>query len=186
MSLVNLFRRFAGPLDQLQIPYMATGAVAAIVYGEPRLTLDLDLVLQLSPADAPRFHSAFPAPEFYAPPLETIVAEASRPRHGHFNLLHHESGLRADIYLADDDPLDQWGLANRRRETIGGEPVWIAPAEYVIIRKLEYHRDGGSGKHLSDIQGMLRVRPDLIDAGRLETLVHTRGLAAEWAQVARD
>ena len=44
MSLVNLFRRFAGPLDQLQISYMATGAVAAIVFGEPRLTLDLELL----------------------------------------------------------------------------------------------------------------------------------------------
>jgi len=183
MSLVNLFRRFAGPLDQLEIPYMATGAVAAIVYGEPRLTLDLDLVLQLSASDAPRFIAAFPVAEFYVPPAETIMAEAARPRHGHFNLLHHESGLRADIYLASDDPLDRWGLDHRRRETVGGGPVWIAPAEYVIIRKLEYHRDGGSEKHLTDIQGMLRVRPDLIDRPLLEGFIHKRGLDPEWRKV---
>ena len=186
MSLVSLFRRFAGPLDHLQIPYMATGAVAAIVYGEPRLTLDLDLVLQLSVSDAPRFIAAFPAVEFYVPPAETIAAEAARPRHGHFNLLHLESGLRADIYLASDDPLDRWGLANRRRETIGGEPVWMAPAEYVIIRKLEYHREGGSGKHLTDIQGMLRVRPDLIDLPLLKSFMGSRGLEAEWGRIGTD
>lgn len=183
MSLVNLFRRFAGPLDQLQIPYMATGAVAAIVYGEPRLTLDLDLVLQLSASDAPRFIAAFPAVEFYVPPAETIAAEAARPRHGHFNLLHLDSGLRADIYLASDDPLDRWGLANRRRETIGGEPVWMAPAEYVVIRKLEYHREGGSDKHLTDIQGMLRVRPDLIDLPLLNGFIGSRGLEPEWGKI---
>lgn len=185
MSLVNLFRRFAGPLDQLQIPYMATGAVAAIVYGEPRLTLDLDLVLQLAATDAPRFIAAFPAAEFYVPPAETIAAEAARPRHGHFNLLHLDSGLRADIYLASDDPLDRWGLGNRRRETIGGHPVWMAPAEYVIIRKLEYHREGGSEKHLLDIGGMLRVRPDLIDLPLLESFIKERGLEGEWRRIAR-
>lgn len=126
MSLVNLFRRFAGPLDQLQIPYMATGAVAAIVFGEPRL------------------------------------------------------GLRADIYLAGDDPLDGWGLAHRRRETVGGEPVWIAPAEYVIVRKLEYYRDGGSEKHLTDIRAILRIRPDLVDRELLEGFIGERGLQAQW------
>lgn len=183
MSLVNLFRRFAGPLDQLQIPYMATGAVAAIVYGEPRLTLDLDVVLELSASDTPRFIAAFPTAEFYVPPTETIEQEAARLRHGHFELLHLDSGLRADIYLASDDPLDHWGLGNRRRETIGGGPVWMAPAEYVIIRKLEYHRDGGSEKHLSDIQGMLRVRPDLIDLAIVERFVQERGLALEWRKV---
>ncbi len=159
---------------------MATGAVAAIVYGEPRLTLDLDIVLQLSVPDAARFAAAFPDQEFYVPPLSAIEAEAARPRYGHFNLMHLESGLRADIYLASDDPLDRWGLANRRRETVGGEPVWLAPAEYVIVRKLEYHRDGGSEKHLIDIQGMLRVRPDLIDLPLLERFIQERGLEPEW------
>ena len=120
MSLVELFRRFAHPLNQLAIPYMATGAVAAIVYGEPRLTLDLDLVLALAPREAAGFVAAFPADEFYVPPLEAIQREAERAEHGHFNLLHHGSGLRADIYLASNDPLDTWGLAHRRQESVGG------------------------------------------------------------------
>jgi len=180
MSLVNLFRRFAGPLDQLQISYMATGAVAAIVFGEPRLTLDLDLVLRLAGPDLPRFAEAFPPAEFYVPPIETLEAEVQRPRLGHFNLLHHESGLRADIYLAGDDPLDEWGLAHRRRETVAGEPVWIAPAEYVIVRKLEYYRDGGSEKHLTDIRAILRIRPDLVALELLEGFIGERGLQAQW------
>ena len=140
-------------------------------------------MLQLSAPDAPRFIAAFPAAEFYVPPAETIAEEAARPRHGHFSRLHHDSGLRADIYLAGDDPLDRWGLSNRRRETIGGDRVWIAPAEYVIVRKLEYHREGGSEKHLVDIQGMLRVRPDLIDLPLLESFIQERGLEAEWRKL---
>lgn len=183
MSLVNLFRRFAGPLNRLQLPYMATGAVAAIVYGEPRLTLDLDLVLRLPVPDATRFVAEFPTAEFYVPPREAIEAEAARSRHGHFSLLHLESGLRADIYLASDDPLDVWGLAHRRPESIGGETAWMAPAEYVIVRKLECHQESGAEKHLVDIQGMLRVRPDLIDLPLLESFIHERGLEKEWRMI---
>jgi len=185
MSLVELFRRFAHPLNQLEIPYMATGAVAAIVYGEPRLTLDLDLVLALTPGDAAGFAAAFPADEFYVPPLEAIQREAERTEHGHFNLLHHSSGLRADIYLASNDPLDTWGLAHRRQENVGGEPVWVAPAEYVIVRKLEYFRQGRSSKHLTDIKAMLRIRPDLVDLPTLAEFVRERRLDPEWEMASR-
>ncbi|NOT08217.1 MAG: hypothetical protein HOP28_08425 [Gemmatimonadales bacterium] len=180
MSLAELFRRFARPLNQLDIPYMATGAVAAVVYGEPRLTLDVDLVVRISPAEAGRFADAFPAEEFYVPPIEAIEREASRPEHGHFNLLHLTSGLRGDIYLVGSDPLDAWGLKHRRREEVLGEPVWMAPAEYVIVRKLEYYKEGRSTKHLTDIRAMLRIRPDLIEMAVLEAFVAERGLGNEW------
>jgi hypothetical protein len=185
MSLVELFRRFAHPLNELAIPYMATGAVAAIIYGEPRLTLDVDLVLVLAPREAAGFAAAFPADEFYVRPLEAIQREAERPEHGHFNLLHHSSGLRADIYLASYDPQDIWGLAHRRQESVGGEPVWVAPAEYGIVRKLEYFRRGGSSKHLTDIQAMLRIRPDLVDLPTLAKFVRERRLDPEWEMASR-
>ncbi len=184
MSLVELVRRFARPLNQLKIPYMATGAVAAIVYGEPRLTLDLDLVLQLGPDVASGFLESYPTAEFYVPPLEVVREEVRRASGGHFNLLHRDSGLRADIYLASDDPLDRWGLARRRQETVGGEPVWIAPPEYVIVRKLEYFRAGGSSKHLDDIRAILRVSGPGIERDSLNRFVRERGLSEEWAEVA--
>lgn len=186
MSLVELFRRFVRPLNDLDIPYMATGAVAAVIYGEPRLTLDVDLVLRLDPDLAGPLAEAFPPAEFYVPPVETIREEALRPAHGHFNLLHHATGLRADIYLAGDDMLDAWGLERRRAETVAREKVWIAPAEYVIVRKLEYFREGGSTKHLSDIGAILRIHPDLVDQRELASWIDRRGLRAEWDRVATE
>ncbi len=41
----ELFLLFARPLNFAQVRYMVTGSVAAIFYGEPRLTHDLDLVV---------------------------------------------------------------------------------------------------------------------------------------------
>jgi hypothetical protein len=186
MSLAELLRRFVRPLNELSIPYMTTGAVAAIIYGEPRLTLDIDLVLRLRPDDAERVARGFAHPELYVPPVEVIREEAGRSEHGHFNLLHHPSGLRADIYLAGRDPLDEWGLSHRRQEFVGGEPVHVAPAEYVIVRKLEYYREGGSDKHLTDIGAMLRIRADLVDQALLGRFIRERELAPEWGLVAPD
>ena len=53
-------RLFVVPINALDILYMITGAVAPVVYGEPRFTRDLDLVLHLEPTDAARFAAAFP------------------------------------------------------------------------------------------------------------------------------
>ena len=47
----NLFRIFVSRLNKLSIPYMITGAVASIIYGEPRLTNDIDLVINMEPGD---------------------------------------------------------------------------------------------------------------------------------------
>ena len=38
---------FVSRLNSLGIPYVITGAVASIIYGEPRLTHDLDLLVKL-------------------------------------------------------------------------------------------------------------------------------------------
>jgi hypothetical protein len=55
MPEANLFRIFVSRLNKLSIPYMITGAVASIIYGEPRLTNDIDLVINLNPDDVESF-----------------------------------------------------------------------------------------------------------------------------------
>jgi hypothetical protein len=163
---------------------MVTGAVAAIAYGEPRMTNDVDLILRLEPGDAETLISAFASPEYYVPPLEVIEEERQRPRYGHFNIIHHDSALRADIYLVGDDPLHEWAMARRRTAPIGGDAIWFAPLEYVIVRKLEYFQHSGSDRHLRDIAGMLRVSWELVDQAELQRLIAERELAAAWQRVA--
>lgn len=94
---------------------MIAGGVASIVYGEPRLTQDLDIVASLSAMDADRFARQFPEAEYYCAPPEVIAEEASREAFGHFNVPHLETGARADVYLAGKDTLTRRGLAARRK-----------------------------------------------------------------------
>lgn len=186
MSLPELIARFVRPLARLDVPYMVMGGVAAIIYSEPRYTEDLDLVMQLDAEDAADFAAAFPREEFYVPPVEVIEAESRRAAFGHFNLSHHETGLRADVYLAGDDPLHAWGLARRRRIVLRDEPVWLAPVEYVILGKLKFYREGGSSRHLEDISAILRISSDRIDFVELERKVADLGLNAEWERIRKS
>lgn len=101
---------FAPGLNALRFPWMAVGSIASSAYGEHRTTLDVDVVAVLGKQDAARFSAVFPETDFYCPPAEVIQAETARPEHGHFNLIHHHSIYKADIYLATGSEFDQ----NRR------------------------------------------------------------------------
>ena len=59
----------------------------------------------------------------------------------------------------------------------------LAPPEYVIVRKLQYYREGHSAKHLSDIRGILRQHSEGIDHAELAARVVELGLQVEWAEV---
>lgn len=177
------FLIFTRKLHGLGLRYMVSGSVAAIFYGEPRMTNDVDIILFLKREDAARLGQAFPPGEFYCPPEEVLRLELAREQRGHFNLIHHESGFKADIYVSGRDALHAWGLAHSVEADLGGDPVTFAPPEYVIIRKLQFHREGGSPKHLRDIRRMLLGLGDDWNRETLARMIGEQGLSAEWQQV---
>lgn len=76
-------------------------------------------------------------------------------RRGHFNIIHRETGFKADVYLCGDDELHEWVFGNRIQFEFKGETFPLAPPEYVILRKLECYREGKSDKHIMDIKGII-------------------------------
>jgi hypothetical protein len=182
MPEADLFLLFVRPLNRAGIPYMIGGSVASIFYGEPRLTHDVDFIITLAGADIRRLIAAFPESDFYVPPAEFIAEEARRER-GHFNLIHEATGFKADFYPAGHDELNAWGLQWSRRIEFDGETVILAPPEYVIARKLEYFREGGSEKHLRDFRSLLAVSGEQIDSAKLGNWVRRLNLEAQWGKL---
>jgi hypothetical protein len=174
---------FARPLGQLGVRYLVSGSVASMLYGEPRITHDIDFVVFLREQEAAKLPAIFPPPEFYVPPPSVIAAEMARERRGHFNVIHAGSGLKADFYIANRDELHAWAFRHSKGYAIGGTNISLAPPEYVIVRKLEYYREGGSEKHLRDIRSMLAVSGDQIDRAALNDWVQRRALQREWTAV---
>lgn len=182
MPEADLLSLFAVPLEKAGLSYMVTGATAAILYGQPRTTNDLDVVIELKAADLPRLRAAFPESDYYLPPDEVIGVEIRRPQRGHLNALHHDSGFKADLYPIGNDALHQWAFPQRRPILHGGQTISFAPPEYVILRKLEYFREGGATKHLNDIRAMIDVSGDAIDRTVLGEWIARLGLQAEWGR----
>jgi len=180
MPEANLFQIFTSRINKLGLRYIVTGAVASIIYGEPRLTHDIDVVVELGPENAEKIAESFPPEDFYCPPIENIRQETLRSLRSHFSIIHHETGFKADVYIAGQDELHQWALQNRRELEMEAETIWLAPPEYVILRKLEYYREGKSERHLADIANMIEISYDQIDFEELQDKIKGCRLEKEW------
>jgi len=182
----NLFGIYLNILNKNQFQYFVTGSVASIVYGEPRLTHDIDLVIFLHEKEVDKFVKAFPPKEFYCPPEEIIRTELKREVRGHFNLIHHETGFKADIYFAGKEELHLWALKNKQQIDLVGITINVAPPEYVIIKKLEFFKEGRAQKHLIDIQGILLNSKDIINFALLNDMINGMGLNDVWDTIEED
>jgi len=169
-------------LEQLGIRYVIVGSTASSLYGEPRMTLDLDVVVKLSISHVQPLLDAFPEPDYYV--SSDAIREAVRTKF-QFNILHLSSGLKVDMIVASDSEFDRSLFDRCRQLTIGsmGVPAFVAAPEDVIVKKLQYFVEGGSEKHLRDIVGMLNVQRDRIDRAYLLDWIARLQLHDAWALI---
>ena len=161
MGPYELLQKVIEAFEQLRIPYLVTGSVAAMAYGEPRLTNDIDIVAAIEERHIPGLLTAFPEHEFYI--SAEMIAEAIRQR-SQFNIIQPSSGLKVDVMIRQNTPFDASRFQRARRihpaETYDAN---FAAPEDVIIKKMEFYKNGGSEKHLRDITGILKISGAEID-----------------------
>jgi len=161
-ELKDFFKYVIDILDDLQIPYMVVGGFAAIFYGEPRFTMDVDIVVDMQVQHIPPFVQAFPIPEYYA--SEEGVRDSLLRRYP-FNVIHSSTGAKVDLVPLPNDPFTK--LAFQRRQSIKyGESeriVHFVSPEDIVIAKLIAFKETNSDKHLRDAQGVLALQKDTID-----------------------
>jgi hypothetical protein len=174
----DLIAIFVAPLEKAEFRYMITGSIASSIYGEPRNTLDIDLVVLLQHSQISQLPVLFPEEDFYLPPADVVVVESRREARGHFNIIHHNTGLKADIYLSRNHPYLNWSLAHTRRVKTESCEVTIAPPEYVILHKLEFYKEAGHQRHLRDIAGM--IEQQALDQPFLQSAIAALQLQSEW------
>ena len=166
--------QFIDPLERSAIPYALVGSVASSIYGEPRATNDVDVVIQIGTKDVRRLTAAFPPDRFYVPPEEVVLAEIARAHGAHLNIIAMDSMTKADLYPL---PADQQGWFGRRRAVaVDGKPVWLAAPEVVILHKLIFHREGGGEKHLRDVRVMMATLGAELDRPWLQAEAARLGL----------
>ena len=181
MELYDLLARVVEVFERIQIPYLVTGSIASMAYGEPRLTNDIDVVAGILEAHIPELLAAFPEEEFYI--SEEAVRDAVL-RRDQFNIIHPASGLKVDVMIRKDTAFDRsrFSRAQIIRPVETYRAAFASP-EDVIIKKMEYYREGGSEKHLRDIASMLRISAVDIDKTYVEEWADRLGLIPIWEAV---
>ncbi|MDD2762741.1 MAG: hypothetical protein PHE83_02070 [Opitutaceae bacterium] len=167
--------QFIDPLERRAIPYALVGSVASSIYGEPRATNDLDVVIQIGANDARRLIAAFSPDRFYVPPEEVVLAEIARAHGAHLNVIALDSMTKADLYPLPVEQQD-WFL-RRRALAVNERQVWLAAPEVVILHKLLFHREGGGEKHLRDVRVMMATLGSELDRPWLQAEAARLGLA---------
>lgn len=175
MELYELLALAVDTFKRLGIPYLVTGSIASMAYGEPRLTNDIDVVAGFETSMSLACWRRFL-------PMPFISVR----RRGQFNIIHPGSGLKVDVIIRKETPFDRSRFARARTiRPAESYEATFASAEDVIIMKMEYYREGGSDKHLRDITGILKVSAQQIDERYIVEWAERLGLRPIWDMIKR-
>jgi hypothetical protein len=168
-------------LEKLNVTYFVTGAVACIAYGEPRFTNDIDIVADVKDEHIGQLKECFPEQEFYLD--SDAIREAIKRRH-QFNIIHPASGLKIDVMISKRDAFDKSRFSRiKRMPALEDTEANFASPEDVIIKKMEYYKEGASEKHLRDIIGMLKISGEMIDREYISLWAKKLGLEDIWRAI---
>jgi hypothetical protein len=159
----------------LGVAHTIGGSIASSVAGEPRSTLDIDFVVALEERHTTPLVAMLEA-EFYVDDL--ALRRAVRERRS-TNLVHYETQIKVDLFVAGGTPLDFQQLARRQAVDLGGRTLYVHPPEDILLQKLRWYRHGGeaSDRQWRDIVGIVRVQGSRLDVAYLRLNAPVLGVA---------
>jgi hypothetical protein len=169
-------------LARLRIPYMLTGALAVIYYGEPRTTHDIDLVAAISAADIARTKTEL-EPDFS---VDEESIKAALREGSMFNAIHEDTGFKVDFWMLGRDEYDVARFSRRVQVKVLGVTMSLPTAEDVIIGKLNWFRQSDMDKHFSDALGVYRVQAGRLDRSYIEQWCGRQNTLHLWQRLQHD
>ncbi len=138
------------------IPFMVTGSMAMNYYSIPRMTRDIDFVIQLNINDVDRIVEIFKS-EFYID--KDMVIEAIS-NHSMFNIIHNDSIIKVDIIIQKNQEFRKLEFQRKKRVTINNFETFLVSREDLILSKLIWAKDSHSELQLRDIRNLLDGKLD--------------------------
>lgn len=143
-------------LENAGIPYMLTGSVAMSYYAEPRMTRDIDFVVELAPGDEQHVRQLFEA-DYYV--SEEAVRSAIADRRM-FNLFDMARLVKIDMVVRKEDDFRRHEFVRRQKQPFGGKDVWLVSKEDLILSKLVWAASSRSEVQLGDVRKLLAAGAD--------------------------
>jgi len=147
----RILRKLARELKQASIPYMVIGGQAVLLYGEPRLTRDIDVTLGIGVDELARIKKVLPAMG-----LKILVKKDQEfvKRTMVLPTQDRESDIRVD-FIFSFSPYERQAIGRARDVKIGRTIVTFASLEDVVIHKVI----SGRPRDLEDIRSILVKNP---------------------------
>lgn len=145
--LKDVVRKF----DQLNVQYMLTGSLAMSYYAQPRMTRDIDLVVNIFPALINKMETVF-APDYY---LSIDSIKDAIDNEFMFNLIHTESSIKIDCIVRKKDEYRITEFERRQKIRFTDYEIYIVSKEDLIISKLIWFKESGSDIQKRDIISLL-------------------------------
>lgn len=158
MSQFELLGAVVSALDSAGIDHMVAGSFASTFHGEPRMTQDIDLVIDPDEGSLMQFVAAFEHPRYYA--SDALVALERRDM---FNIIEIGSGWKVDLIIRRQRPFSESEFERRQAVTIGGVNTYVTTVEDSILAKLEWRQKTASDRQMQDVVGMLGTAGDSLD-----------------------
>ncbi|MEO0349232.1 MAG: hypothetical protein AAF282_04190 [Cyanobacteria bacterium P01_A01_bin.15] len=171
---VGLARRLHHIFGTLGVDYYVTGGVAATTYGEPRSTIDLDLVINVSGDALYPLVRALEADGFYVPGVEDAVSGRMKT----LQITDQETIARADLMIGGHEAWD--AIKFNRRRLING--VYLASPEDVVLNKLRWGQHSQSEKQWRDVLGVLKIQSASLDFEYMQAWAEQLGLSEDLAK----
>lgn len=147
-------------LKRLNIPYVVTGGMAVFVWGKPRFTADIDIVIQMKTQnvnDLAKTLRALSKASF----IDEEYMQRALVYHDEFNFIDGDSGIKVDFWVLGQSQFDKNQLGNAVNKEVLGYNVSFISAEDLILRKLLWYQDSQSTRHLEDVESILRIQKKL-------------------------
>jgi hypothetical protein len=163
-------------LEAMGILYTIGGSIASSFAGEPRSTVDIDIVAALEEQHVELLVAAL-SPEFY---VDADALRRAIRTHSTTNLIHQATLLKVDLFVAGGTPLDRQQLARRLAVDPGdGRCLYVHPPEDILLQKLRWFRRGGevSDRQWRDVAAIVRVQGPRLDREYLSEGAGTLGVS---------
>ena len=152
--ILDLLQRVCKSLDENNIPYMVSGSIALNIYAIPRMTRDIDIVVELSENRIDEFLNLFPNSYFNKEAIKDAIKSK-----GMFNIIDHKTGFKMDFIIHKET--EYFNLAFNKRQRINAldTELWVISLDDLIIAKFIWAQQTKSEKQLFDIENLL-LNPD--------------------------
>jgi hypothetical protein len=150
-------------LGAVGIPYMLTGSMAMMFYAVPRMTRDVDLVIECPAEDLNKLLEAF-AGDCY---ISEEAVQYAVSHQGMFNIIHLEWSMKADFIVRKASEYRVLEFSRRRIHALEEFEITVVAPEDLILSKLDWAQDSHSESQYRDVSMMLATVLQL-DFGYLE------------------